>query len=544
MLLKDQGDVCGVTPMPTDRVDDTSRVATATSETVTWLYLSSGAYASATAQAAGTIVTGKLDYDGVTNSMGSNLGTHLDTSLSWGAATRLDSLATVPDDVLSKMAFMSPTDQIATITPYLTTNGEYIIDHRRGQIWAMPKATVADDAATYTYKVPLSTGSGSTVDITMVGGVAVPVEDAAVTSTGIHPLWESKDFDGSALPNATNEGDATRPATTLNGVPYGFLVNEDGSKTPVIADDSAQVATPEMINVGGEYRASATTYSDGDATILQTDVNGQLKVVLSSDIEIGAVEIKDGTTDARQAVKVDNATASATPTVALTGGIYKDALDTYADNDATPNHHDVNGQLLTTVNGLAGSVAHDAADAGNPIKIGGYAASSQRTAAAAADRVDAIFNLNGELVNAGYTWATSSNRSEEIDPISTHYLNESLLDTTNISAATHYYPSSTGASMDGYKGLSVTGKLIDADGTLTVTVEATNDEDTTSGDWEDVTATFIDTSDGAVGGAYTVTNGTLIFGFYNPDFNFRYYRIVVVADGATNTVILKTRKLY
>uniref|UniRef100_A0A6M3KPE3 Uncharacterized protein n=3 Tax=viral metagenome TaxID=1070528 RepID=A0A6M3KPE3_9ZZZZ len=191
-----------------------------------------------------------------------------------------------------------------------------------------------------------------------------------------------------------------------------------------------------------------------------------------------------------------------------------------------------------------GAVAHDAVDSGKPVAIGGIAKSSQQTAVADADRVKAVLNLYGELVNAGYTWATQSNRAEEIDPISTHYLNESLLDTTNISAATHYYPSSTGASMDGYKGLSVTGKLIDADGTLTVTVEATNDEDTTSGDWEDVTATFIDTSDGAVGGAYTVTNGTLIFGFYNPDFNFRYYRIVVVADGATNTVILKTRKLY
>ena len=47
---------------------------------------------------------------------------------------------------------------------------------------------------------------------------------------------------------------------------------------PVVTDDSAQVATPEFINVGGEYRATPTTYADGDATILQTDQNGKLKV--------------------------------------------------------------------------------------------------------------------------------------------------------------------------------------------------------------------------------------------------------------------------
>jgi hypothetical protein len=67
----------------------------------------------------------------------------------------------------------------------------------------------------------------------------------------------------------------------------------------------------------------------------------------AGDIQIGAVEIKDGTTDARQTVRVDNATATATPTVAIAGAIYKDSLDTYADNDASPLHTDVNGRLLT-----------------------------------------------------------------------------------------------------------------------------------------------------------------------------------------------------
>ena len=43
-------------------------------------------------------------------------------------------------------------------------------------------------------------------------------------------------------------------------------------------DESAMEATPAFTPVGGEYRASATTYTDGDATVLQTDVNGNLKV--------------------------------------------------------------------------------------------------------------------------------------------------------------------------------------------------------------------------------------------------------------------------
>ena len=43
-------------------------------------------------------------------------------------------------------------------------------------------------------------------------------------------------------------------------------------------DDSAMPATPVTIPVSGEYRASATTYADGDATVLQTDVNGNTKM--------------------------------------------------------------------------------------------------------------------------------------------------------------------------------------------------------------------------------------------------------------------------
>lgn len=47
---------------------------------------------------------------------------------------------------------------------------------------------------------------------------------------------------------------------------------------PISVDDSAMPATPDFVGVGGEYRAAATTYTDGDATILQTDINGYLKV--------------------------------------------------------------------------------------------------------------------------------------------------------------------------------------------------------------------------------------------------------------------------
>lgn len=50
---------------------------------------------------------------------------------------------------------------------------------------------------------------------------------------------------------------------------------DSGTRLDIVADDSAMPATPAIVPVGGEYRASPTTYTDGDATVLQTDISGR-----------------------------------------------------------------------------------------------------------------------------------------------------------------------------------------------------------------------------------------------------------------------------
>jgi len=132
------------------------------------------------------------------------------------------------------------------------------------------------------------------------------------------------------------------------------------------------------------------------------------------------------------------------------------------------------------------------------------------------------------------------NKSVEQSPLNQQYVADSLLDTTNIAAATNYYPSSTGMSMDGYKNMSLSGKFIDADGTMTLTVEAMNDEDTTNGDWVQVYG--YDTKNNVVATSWTVTNGTLTFAVDFDNLNYSYYRIKMVNDGATNTGIIKMRR--
>jgi len=51
---------------------------------------------------------------------------------------------------------------------------------------------------------------------------------------------------------------------------------------------------------------------------------------------------------------------------------------------------------------IDGAIAHDAVDAGKPLKIGGKATSGVPTAVATADRVDAFFDLLGRFVTSPY----------------------------------------------------------------------------------------------------------------------------------------------
>lgn len=150
--------------------------------------------------------------------------------------------------------------------------------------------------------------------------------------------------------------------------------------------------------------------------------------------------------------------------------------------------------------------------------------------------------LNGQKKSYDQSLDTQKVINQSPDRLA--YVADSLLDTTNIAAATNYYPSATGMSMDGFKDMSLTGKFIDADGTMTMTVEATNDEDTTNADWIDVTKTFFNDNAGVLLATanITVTNGPITFALSRDNFDYSSFRVKMVNDGATNTGIIKIRR--
>ena len=118
-----------------------------------------------------------------------------------------------------------------------------------------------------------------------------------------------------------------------------------------------------------------------------------------------------------------------------------------------------------------------------------------------------------------------------------HYFdNTELVNTDNIAAATYYYPSSSGQTMDHYKDLSLEFVV---SGGVTLTVEGMTDDDDVSGDWIDITKAGYNLKDNSVGNASFVdVSGLLDF----DNVNVRKYRVKVVTSDGSNHVQVHARR--
>ena len=141
----------------------------------------------------------------------------------------------------------------------------------------------------------------------------------------------------------------------------------------------------------------------------------------------------------------------------------------------------------------------------------------------------------------GYDITTDSNKSF-VNNYPVQPIQLDILDTTNIIAATNYYPSSDGIDMSIHNNFSLSGYILDADGVITMTLEGTNDEDLVTGDWHTMYAYNFMTNAQEV--SWAVTNTGLYFALILKDCKFNNIRIKVVNNGATNTMRLKGRLTY
>ncbi len=228
-----------------------------------------------------------------------------------------------------------------------------------------------------------------------------------------------------------------------------------GTDTTVATDDVANVHFQKVkINLGGDgvdgaLWNGAVTITSGTVTLASNSGIDVGDVTINNASGASAVNIQDGgntiTVDngGTFAVQVDGAALTSlqllddtvyvddgawTDNVSkhiLVGGVYQSAPQTVTNGKATPFLTDSAGRLATVLGGfdingidtdsgsatastlrvvlatetvlVGGDIAHDAADSGNPVKIGGKASTSPPPAVANGDRVNAWFDEYGRV---------------------------------------------------------------------------------------------------------------------------------------------------
>lgn len=236
-----------------------------------------------------------------------------------------------------------------------------------------------------------------------------------------------------------------------------------------------------------------------------------------------------GTAITTAAALADNTANPTAPKFGAFGMVYDGSTWDMQRGDAT------NGTLVNLGSNndviAAGNVAHDAADSGNPIKVGGRARTSQLDATANNDRTDAAFNEHGEQVIAGYNWSNGKIGTEETDPISSHHLEETLAAVTDGADDTYYYY----VDMDGYTGHNLHTEVSGGSGTCTLTIEGSWQDDGTaqaSCTYQDITQYgYEDVLDGTGNASYTADAVLAKKANINP----KYIRVkIVAATGAAD----------
>lgn len=224
---------------------------------------------------------------------------------------------------------------------------------------------------------PLRVNSTGALHVTGGGGGTQYQEDAAHTTgdTGTMALAVRKDTaaalagsDGDYTPLITDANGALHVAVASGSVTASGTISVDTITTSIVpgtsashlgkAEDAAHASgdTGVMMLAVRKDTAAATAGTDGDYQPPITDSSGRLWV---------------------------NASGAAVPVTDNSGSLTVDNAGTFAVQAAS-----------------AGDTAHDAADSGNPVKVGFKAANALPTAVANADRANGISDLWGRQLTS------------------------------------------------------------------------------------------------------------------------------------------------
>lgn len=348
-----------------------------------------------------------------------------------------------------------------------------------------------------------------------------------------------------------------------------------GPAVDIVGDGSCYYQIPAVLQHPKSPMSLYVSNANADAVlltyvhVLDAEVYNPVSVTLTAgDIEIGAVELKDGASDTRAKISAANAARAATDNVLLvqpigaTGAVITGGGGSSASSGEnsymSPADFTATYTSATTLT-LAGLTF--APTSAQFVSVKAQPASGVAVTYAPSDYTFGFNSMTGVLTVAGaafgatdtfvvtlvgpkkppYDSATASDKVSLIRDVSDQYVNETLVDTTNLTASTYYYPSTAGVVMDGYSSISIQGMT---SGGVTTTIEATND-DASSPDWVDVTAAFTNliVNPPVIGASYVDVNFALVPTLMQTA-NFKAFRIKCITSDSSNNVQYNIRRIY
>lgn len=284
------------------------------------------------------------------------------------------------------------------------------------------------------------------------------------------------------------------PAATITTITppaaiTGFALESGGNLTTIAGKDFATQTTLAAINskmvtgtdigdvtINNAGGAAAVNIQDGGNSIT---VDGSVTLGANSGVDIGKLTANQsvnvaqingvttlmgagntGTGSQRVTIASDQAAVASKAAIntyvdgsLVTLGAKADAKSTATDTTAV-TAMSVLKQISASVQlPPGGNIAHDSADSGNPIKVGGRASTTPVTAVAANDRVDAFFDVQGrQIITQKSLTATLSNVDASASSVTLLAANTARLGATivNDSTVTLYVKFGATASTTSY----------------------------------------------------------------------------------------------
>ncbi len=216
--------------------------------------------------------------------------------------------------------------------------------------------------------IPADATNGLDVDVTRV-----------VPGTGATHLGKAED-------TAHSSGDVGVFILGVRNDALDPISSDNGDYSPIAVDLNGSVAVHGPVTVSGTVTVAGTGTFAVQATCTQSGTWNIGTVTTVTTVSTVTAVTTVGTIT--NVVHVDDNGGSLTidGTVAISGTV-------------TVGSHAVTNTGTFAVQAVcAGDVAHDSADSGNPVKVGGRAMTTARTAVADADRVDAAFDVQGRII--------------------------------------------------------------------------------------------------------------------------------------------------